>query len=312
MLRQLNDELIEVKKKMLERDRMKRLLEKSLEELSELKKRRELLYESLEKEKKDLDRIEGLSLTNLIHCLLGDKKKCVEKERQEFLLQKLKYDEVDHAIANLNVYIFELENHIHSMGHLDMDYKKIINRKLELLKEDNNFAVKLIEISEEKSQLENFNRELEEAEAAGAEVVRLLYSVEESLQAAKGWGTWDLLGGGLIVTMAKHSKIDDAKAQMNAVQSMLRKFQRELMDIREYIDFNIEIGSFATFADYFFDGLIFDFVVQQKIGESLETVQEMLVRINDIIGRLRQKLQETRKKLAEKEREKNKMIEEAL
>lgn len=312
MLRQLNDELIEIKKKMLERDRVKRLLEKSLEELSELKKKRELLYESLQKEKKDLDRIEGLSLTNLFHCLLGDKKECIEKERQEFLLQKLKYDEADHAISNLNVYIFELENQIHNIGHLDMDYKKIINKKLELLKADTNFAEKLIQISEEKSQLENFSRELEEAEAAGTEVVRLLYSVEESLQAAKGWGTWDLLGGGLFVTMAKHSKIDDARAQMNTVQSMLRKFQRELTDVREYTDFNIEIGSFTTFADYFFDGFILDFVVQQKIGESLETVQEMLTRINDIINRLHQEIQETRKKLEEKEKEKNKMIEEAL
>ncbi|SHJ72791.1 hypothetical protein SAMN02745975_02729 [Geosporobacter subterraneus DSM 17957] len=312
MLRQLNDDLAEIKKKLLERDRMKRLLEKSLEELAVLMEKRELLYKDLEKEKKDLDRIESLSLTNLIHSLIGDKKECVEKERREFLAQKLKYDEVDHGIANLNIYIFELENQIQNMGHLDMDYKKIINQKLEFLKKNEHFALKLIEITEEKSRLENFIRELEEAEAAGSEAVRLLYSVEETLQAAKGWGTCDILGGGLIATMAKHSRIDDARAQMNAVQSMLRRFQRELTDIGDYMDFNIEIGSFATFADYFFDGLISDFVVQQKIGESLETVQEMLTRIEGVINRLRQELSETRKKLWDKEKEKNKMIEEAL
>lgn len=312
MLRHLNDDLAEIKKKLLERDRMKRLLEKSLEELSALREKRELLYKELEKEKKDLDRIESLSLTNLIHCLIGDKKECVEKERQEFLAQKLKYDEVDQGIANLNVYIFELENQIQNMGHLDMDYKKIINQKLEILKEDEHFALKLIEITEEKSRLENFIRELEEAEAVGSEAVRLLYSVEEALQAAKGWGTWDILGSRLIATMVKHSPIDDARAQMNAVQSILRRFHRELTDIGEYMDFNIEMESFATFADHFFDGLISDFVVQQKIGESLKTVQEMLARIEGIINRLRQELTETRKKLGDKEKEKNQMIEEAL
>ena len=312
MLKQMNDDLIQIKKKLLERDQMKRLLHKSLEELSELKARRELLYESLEKEKKDLDRIEGLSLTNLLHCLLGDKKECVQKERREFLSQKLKYDEVDHAIANLNVYIFELENHIHNTGHLDMDYKKSINRKLEFLKEDKSIALKLIEISEEKSKLENFIRELEEAEISGSEVIRLLYSVEETLQASQGWGTWDIIAGGLVSAMQKHSRIDDARAQMNAVQSMLRKFQRELTDIREYMDCNIEIGYFSTFADHFFDGLISDFVVQQKVGESLTTVQEMLMHIDRIIHRIREEVQETRKKVADKEKEKNKMIEEAL
>ena len=312
MLRHMNDDLIEIKKKLLERERMKRLLHKSLEELAELKARRELLYESLEKEKKDLDRIEGLSLTNLLHCLLGDKKECVQKERREFLSQKLKYDEVDHAIANLNVYIFELENHIHNTGHLDMDYKKIINRKLEFLKEDKDIALKLIEISEEKSQLENFIRELEEAEVSGSEVIRLLYSVEEALQVAQGWGTWDIIAGGSVPTVEKHSRIDDARAQMNAVQSMLRKFQRELTDIGEYMDCHIEIGRFSTFADYFFDGLISDFVVQQKVRESLTTVQEMLLHIDRIIHRIREEVQETRKKVAGKEKEKNKMIEEAL
>ena len=40
-----------------------------------------------------------------------------------------------------------------------------------------------------------------------------LDSVLSSLESAEGWGTWDLLGGGLISDLAKHSHIDDAKVE---------------------------------------------------------------------------------------------------
>mgnify|MGYP001559106142 CR=1 FL=1 len=39
------------------------------------------------------------------------------------------------------------------------------------------------------------------------------------------------------------------------------------------MNIDINIGSFETFADYFFDGLISDWVVQSGIHELLEGVQ---------------------------------------
>ncbi|MEW9124451.1 MAG: hypothetical protein AB2421_17195 [Thermotaleaceae bacterium] len=312
MLRQMHEDLVEIKKKLLERERLKRLVDKGQKELSELKDKRESLSIALEKEKRDVDKIEGLSLTNLFHCILGDKEACLEKERQEFLALKMKYDEVNHAIANLNAYIFELDSRIQEMSHLDLTYQRVMNRKLEILKTDPDFAAALIAISEEKSHLQSLTTELRETESIGIEILRSLQEVDEALQAARGWGTWDILGGGLITTMAKHSRINDARAQMNGVQSMLYQFRRELADLENFMDFHIEVGEFTTFADCFFDGLIADFIVQQKIGESLQTVQEMSQQIEKILHHLQKSLVETKKKEQILEKEKNKMIEKAL
>ena len=45
----------------------------------------------------------------------------------------------------------------------------------------------------------------------------------KNLNSAEGWGTWDLLGGGLISDLAKHSHIDDAKNDVANAQNLLRK-----------------------------------------------------------------------------------------
>jgi hypothetical protein len=65
----------------------------------------------------------------------------------------------------------------------------------------------------------------------------------------ENWGTWDVIGGGLISTAVKHSRIDRARASAHQVQQLLRRFQRELGDVGATSDITIDIGSFATFAD---------------------------------------------------------------
>jgi len=72
---------------------------------------------------------------------------------------------------------------------------------------------------------------------------------KKSLGSAQGWGAVDLLGGGLLTTTIKHSRISDAKNEIDQAQLLLRKFQRELADVKDKND-TIEIGGLATFADF--------------------------------------------------------------
>ena len=44
----------------------------------------------------------------------------------------------------------------------------------------------------------------------------------ESIRKAQNWGTFDMLGGGLLVTALKHSKMNDAKALIHDVQYWLQ------------------------------------------------------------------------------------------
>jgi len=68
------------------------------------------------------------------------------------------------------------------------------------------------------------------------------------------------------------------------------KFQNELADVDLAMNIDINIGSFETFADYFFDGLISDWIVQSKISDSLKSVCNVVYNVEDIIKSLKAKL----------------------
>lgn len=140
-------------------------------------------------------------------------------------------------------------------------------------------------------------KEIKEAIAAGNSAQIALEKVIKSLESAKGWGIWDMFGGGFLVTAAKHSKLDKAKEQAQHAQRMLSVFNRELSDINLPTDINIEIGSFVTFADYFLDGLMADWFVQGKIRDSLDKANDTYDRVNKILNTLQSRLMELNKEL---------------
>ncbi|TWU47299.1 hypothetical protein Poly51_50990 [Rubripirellula tenax] len=69
----------------------------------------------------------------------------------------------------------------------------------------------------------------------------------------------------MLTTMAKHSKMDAAKSQARISQRKLMQFEEELADADERLHVSLQIDGFSKFADYFFDGLIADWIVQSKI-----------------------------------------------
>lgn len=131
--------------------------------------------------------------------------------------------------------------------------------------------------------VERRRQEINEAKTAGREALSCLRKAQEKLSSARNWGIWDMLGGGFISTLVKHSKIDDASALMEEARRKLQVFQRELRDVEVPARFRVDIGSFLTFADFFFDGLIADWMVQSRIGETREQVEEAICKVERIL-----------------------------
>ena len=164
-------------------------------------------------------------------------------------------------------------------------------------------AGELIENAEQSAILVSEVKELSEALQAGRDVLFSLEEVLDSLESAKNWGTWDMFGGGFLSTALKHNRIDRARDGIHDVQAKLNSFERELADVRERIELKIDIGEFETFADFFFDGLIVDWVVQSKIVESLErsrNAKDVLMRVVEELETLEGKAQDTLNDLQKK------------
>ena len=138
---------------------------------------------------------------------------------------------------------------------------------------------------------ERRKQEVEEAIAAANRVLMNLRQAETALSSAGSWGIWDMLGGGMFTTWIKHSRIDDARLALEESRRSLRSLRRELMDLEIPGDFKIDIGEFLNFADYFFDGLIIDWMVQTKIREASDNVKEAIRRVERLRTRLYEMLE---------------------
>ena len=99
---------------------------------------------------------------------------------------------------------------------------------------------------------EMMKREMQEAVQAGERALQSLYAARDKLGSARNWGIFDMLGGGFISDFVKHSKMNDAAALMEQAKSDIQRFQRELRDVQVSLDLRMEIGSFLSFADFFF------------------------------------------------------------
>ena len=131
------------------------------------------------------------------------------------------------------------------------------------------------------------NKEVREAIQAGEKALYSLREAKSNLDSARNWGIFDMLGGGFITDVIKHSKMGNASTCMENAKYDLQIFQRELRDVYITLDMKVDVGGFLSFADFFFDGIVADYLVQSKIGEARRQVNDAINQVERILAELR-------------------------
>ena len=129
-------------------------------------------------------------------------------------------------------------------------------------------------------------KEINEAINAGERALMSLKDARKYLQSAGNWGLLDLFGGHSVTGLIKHMKLNTANNCLYVAKSDMMKFRRELEDVDEYIP-DVQVGGFLTFADFFFDGLLADVLVQSRISDMKRQVDSAIAKTETIVRRLR-------------------------
>ncbi|WP_455684193.1 hypothetical protein [Thomasclavelia sp.] len=129
-----------------------------------------------------------------------------------------------------------------------------------------------------------YDRKKEVDEAIGAIDYTLghLIEAQKYLHSASNWGVFDILGGGFFATMIKHEKIDDAKEALMMAKDSIKSLKKELLDVNEVIDVDLKLNDFLKLADYFFDGIVADWMVQSKIKDAQTQVDQAIEKLEEI------------------------------
>lgn len=101
------------------------------------------------------------------------------------------------------------------------------------------------------------------------------------LSSAGNWGVVDILGGGLFSSIAKHSKMDDAKREIETSKYAIKQLKAYLDNV-DLDSLSINNSDFFAFADLFFDGFISDWLIQSRIRDAQAQVNDAIVQISSL------------------------------
>lgn len=242
----------------------------------------------LSAEQADVARLEQPSLTAFFYNVLGKMDEKLSKEQREACAAQLQYDAAARELQGAEEELQQCEAELRPLQGCEARYAALLQEKTRAVKAAGGaVAEQILQREERAGYLAGQKQELQEAQQAGDAALACADRILAELSSAEGWGTWDLMGGGMLSDLAKHSHLDDAQAAVGELQTHLRHFKIELADVTIDANLQVNIEGFLRVADYLFDGLLADWAVLDQIRTSREQVQHTRNQICEVLGQLR-------------------------
>lgn len=272
----------------VERRRQLLVLEKStVGQIGELTEKTACLKRQWQKENLDVERLEKSGFAAWIYEILGKKEEKLEKEQREALAAAAKYRSAQAELDALRCKHEAIQAELAQLQGCEEQFARAKQRVAMELKEENGEAGRrIVEMETELGTMQTQSRELREALEQGEQARTLALELQKELDSAEDLGAWDLLGGGLLVDMAKHEHLDRARAGVDRLQAQIRRFRTELADVDISLDLEIHIDSTLRFSDWFFDGFIVDMAVQSRIEDAQDRVGSVLKQLEHCLSKL--------------------------
>jgi len=255
--------------------------------------------------------LEELSVKGLFYKILGSKEEQIEKERQEYLQVSLKYDEAKKSLELLEYERNLLKGKADKLPELEKKLESLIKKREKSLIENNTDAGKqilnlLLIIDTHREFIGN----VQQTQKTGEEVIDVLDKMIQHLRQAKDWGQWDMAGRQRGASYMKHNQIDRARDLSYHARHLLVRFENDIKQIygHQQFNLNLDFDSFSRFTDIFFDNLISDWIVQQKIQNALTNVSSVRDKIIRILKSMDAEIGKAEAKLADLEGQRKKLI----
>ncbi len=250
----------------------------------------QLMDKTLAKEQRDVEILEKEGLTAMFRKFLGDREEKLEKEREDYLRASLRFNELYKSVELIRFELDLLEKKQQRREEVERKIKKLMSaREQELMRLNTKQAKELKSIHTQADKLSKYSAEVEEAYTAGTTALQFVIKAEKLLLAAQHIGKRQMWSGHHhSANRSKYGAIDSVRKIAYESRHALIHFGNELRDVyADYeLQFNMELEDFGKFANVFFDNLITDYLVQQKINKSLANVTGTRKNVEFILNNL--------------------------
>jgi len=244
----------------------------------------------LHREERDVERLEGLTIDSVLARLKGSLADDLERQQVERDAARYQLAEVQ---AQLDLVLRQRESDANRLAkHADAGHAldEALAAKESFLRDSGDpKAAELLVMAQQRGRLVAETREIDEAIRAAHDAVQALWVATERLGSAGSWSTYDTwLGGGMIGSMVKHDRLDQAQQAASYAESRLAVLRSDLADVGVGAEVAPELSLDRTmrFVDIWFDNIVTDLAVGQRISKAKETVSSAGLAVNSVAQRL--------------------------
>lgn len=249
------------------------------------------LGDAFDKEAADVHRLEGgASPTRVWAAVRGGLREQIERERAEAETVRFQLARAEEVLGRLREEDSRLEAARARVDEEQVGYEDTL-AEVQRRAQDPDAAILRERAADAGRQLEDlrWRRELDEALTAGDEARAALLTAQERLGSAKAWSAYDTFaGGGMLVSMLKHDRLDRATEVLDRAAAALQLFSRELADVElPGLDAPV-VDELSRGLDIWFDNFLTDLMVGQRISAASNQVAAAVAAVEDVLRTLRE------------------------
>ena len=117
-------------------------------------------------------------------------------------------------------------------------------------------------------------QKIKETLETGHVALETLKQAQIKLDSVKSWITIDGFGGSLLISIVKHSKIEETLQVLEEAKKNVRRFQLQLKTIELPMGVKKDVGIFVSFATFFLDGTVENYLIKERVGDVTEQLDD--------------------------------------
>ena len=262
------------------------------------KEEKELRYleRQLNKEKKQMDDLNKLSISNIFTSIFKNKKSKKKNQEKEYLDAKVKYEKQLLIVNSLREKIKIKRNELDKIENCEEEYDKLMDEKINVLKlQGDYFTKEKIRLLDEKlNEYLKINEDIRKTHKIGKNLLEEVKLAKHDLECSKKWGKVDMVAKDSMSSIAKQNKIRKVKLKFENIEKLINQFNKELEGIKIN---NLEFSNITFAMDIFFDNIFTDISVQRQINDSIEDIERLEDKVQNILYKLQIKNEEVIKKI---------------
>lgn len=255
---------------------------------AELISKKNKLKQLLSKEKKDVEKLNGRSLSVLFISVFGNKHEELSKEEVEAYEAEVKYDCAKREVEEILYDIEKAKKEYDELINFQPEENQIEENQIEEIekteieateKDENGDSQESIQEQHDSDSKIGFvkNQLLEILQVIEVviEIQRSTILLESQLVEINSWGFFDMLGVGQVSDKARIEGFDNAQNQAENIQANSRRLWTEIEDVDMDLTVKIQVENLINFSEYFYQGLFQDITQKKNIKIALEEIQKV-------------------------------------